>query len=98
MKKQAFLVIAGLLTHCVSSPEPIKDWTIAERALKRAKKSRSEKFSLKNYAQAKKLYQRAILLYKQEEYSQARDYFQKSILLFEKAELKSLYRQEKEGE
>ena len=98
MKKPVFLLIAWLLTHCVSSSAPIKDFTIAETAFKRAKKAGSEKYSGKNFSQAKKLYRQAVSFYRQEEYSQARDYFQKSILLFEKAEETSLYRQKKEQE
>ena len=98
MKKLVVLLMAGFLTHCVSSSDPVKDFTIAQKALKRAKKAGSEKYSLKNYSQAKQLYLQAVAFYRQEEYSQARDYFQKSILLSEKAELNSLQKQKKELE
>lgn len=98
MKKACFLVFLFFLTHCASNTDPVKDWTIAQRALKRAQKAGSEKLALQNYIKAQKLYKQAVSLYRAEQYSQARDYFQKSILLSEKAELKSLYRQKKEME
>ena len=92
------MISSLFLTHCISSPAPVKDFTVAERALERAERAGAQKFYPESHLKAKRLYNKALAFYKQGKHPQAKNYFEKSILLSERAELKSLYRQKKELE
>lgn len=92
------LVLALLLSSCVTSPAPMEDYTLARTAIEAAKAVEASRYSPGNWHQAEESYRRAQVLFEEREFEDAKQEFARARIAAERAENSARLIRQKNGE